>query len=199
LRPFSRSFSRRRRKDVIAAVLFVAPGFALFALVILYRSRALSRISLYHWAIAPGTPSAFIGLRATTRRHCTIRSSGGASSRWLLHGDDRVPAIVIGLAIAVLLDAHIRRGRFFRTLFYRPVVTSWVVVSLAFPYLFITDGGLFNLVSCTTQRMSPVHNNIDWLGQRWTAMIAISILGVWKGVGWSMIIFLPRCKGVPRN
>jgi len=61
LRPFSRSFSRRRRKDVLAAYLFLAPGFALFALVILYPIARAFQISLYHWAIAPGTPSEFIG------------------------------------------------------------------------------------------------------------------------------------------
>ncbi len=79
---------------------------------------------------------------------------------------------------------------FFRALFYLPVVTSWVVVSLLFRYLFITDGGLVNGV---------LHIHVDWLGQRWTAMLVLSILGIWKGVGWSMVIFLAALQGVPRE
>ena len=57
LRPFARSFSRRRRKDVIAAYLFLAPGFALFALVILYPIARAFQISLYEWSIVPGATS----------------------------------------------------------------------------------------------------------------------------------------------
>jgi multiple sugar transport system permease protein len=43
------------------------------------------------------------------------------------------------------------------------------------------------------------NHNVAWLAQRWTAMAAISILGVWKGIGWSMIIFLAALQGVPRE
>ena len=58
--------------------------------------------------------------------------------------------IVLGLVVAVLLDARMPARAVFRVLFYLPVVTSWVVVSLLFQYLFITDGGLVNW-SCTTR------------------------------------------------
>ena len=105
--------------------------------------------------------------------------------------------IVIGLAIAVLLDAHMPARTFFRTLFYLPVVTSWVVVSLLFRYLFLTDGGLFNWFLHDATHLT--NHNIDWLGQRWTAMTAVGILGIWKGVGWSMIIFLAALQGVPER
>ena len=29
-------------------------------------------------------------------------------------------------------------------------------------------------------------------------MVAISVLGIWKGIGWSMMIFLAALQGVPR-
>jgi multiple sugar transport system permease protein len=76
----------------------------------------------------------------------------------------------------------------FRALYYLPVVTSWVVVSLLFHYLFMTDGGLVNWA---------IGHRVDWLGGRWTALTAISLLGIWKGVGWSMVIFLAALQGVP--
>ena len=44
-----------------------------------------------------------------------------------------------------------------------------------------------------------VDHNVNWLGDRWPAMIAISLLGIWKGVGWSMLIFLAALTGVPRE
>jgi multiple sugar transport system permease protein len=44
-----------------------------------------------------------------------------------------------------------------------------------------------------------VGENVNWLGERWPALISISLLGIWKGVGWSMIIFLAALTGVPRE
>jgi multiple sugar transport system permease protein len=67
------------------------------------------------------------------------------------------------------------------------VVTSWVVVSLLFKYLF-ADRGLINFLLGT---------EVSWLSERWTAMVAICALGVWKGVGWSMMIFIAALQGVP--
>ena len=106
LRPFCRSFSRRRRKDVIAAYLFLAPGFALFALVILYPITRAFQISLYHWAIVPGTPSEFIGFGNYTKAlHDPVFWRGLVNSGFYMAFT--VPTqIVIGLAIAVLLDAQ---------------------------------------------------------------------------------------------
>jgi multiple sugar transport system permease protein len=101
------------------------------------------------------------------------------------------------MAVAILLDARMPARAFFRTLYYLPVVTSWVVVSLLFRYMFITEGGLVNWVLHDQTHLAS--HNIAWLSERWTAMAAISILGIWKGVGWSMVIFLAALQTVPKE
>jgi multiple sugar transport system permease protein len=196
-RPIRRVLSRRRRKDVLAAYLFLLPGYALFALVILYPIARAFQISLYHWSIAPGLPSEYIGFANYSKAfHDPIFWRGLVNTGFYMAVT--VPAqIAIGLAIAVLLDAKMPARAFFRTLFYLPVVTSWVVVSLLFRYLFLTDGGLVNWFLHDSTHLSG--HNVDWLGQRWTALIVISILGIWKGIGWSMVIFLAALQGVPRE
>jgi multiple sugar transport system permease protein len=197
LRPIDRALPRRRRKEVLSAYLFLAPGFALFALVILYPIARAFQISLYHWSIAPGLASQYVGFGNYSHElHDPIFWRGLVNTGFYMAVT--VPAqIVIGLAIAVLLDARMPARALYRTLFYLPVVTSWVVVSLLFRYLFLTDGGLVNWFLHDATHVSS--HNIDWLGQRWTAMSAIAILGVWKGIGWSMIIFLAALQGVPRE
>jgi multiple sugar transport system permease protein len=185
----------RRRREQAAPYLFLAPGFLLFALVILYPICRAFQISLYHWPIVPGAPSDYLGFGNYTRAfHDPIFWRGLVNTAFYMAVT--VPAqIVLGLAVAVLLDARMPGRGLFRTLYYLPVVTSWVVVSLLFRYLFITDGGLVNWLLHDVTHVSG--HNIDWLGQRWTALSVISILGVWKGVGWSMIIFLAALQGVP--
>ncbi len=41
--------------------------------------------------------------------------------------------------------------------------------------------------------------SIDWTAQTWTANGVIWLLSIWKGVGWSFIIFLAALDGVPRE
>ena len=41
--------------------------------------------------------------------------------------------------------------------------------------------------------------SIDWTAQTWTANGVIWILSIWKGVGWSFIIFLAALDGIPRQ
>jgi multiple sugar transport system permease protein len=198
LRPRARrATGARARKDALTAYLFLAPGFVLFAVVILYPIGRALQISLHEWAIAPGVPSEFVGVDNYTRAiHDPVFWRALVNTGFYMVVTVPVQ-IALGLTVAVLLDARMPARTFFRTLYYLPVITSWVVVSLLFRYLFLTDGGLVNWT--LTDGLHLTDQNISWLGGRWTALTVISILGIWKGIGWSMIIFLAALQGVPRE
>jgi multiple sugar transport system permease protein len=105
--------------------------------------------------------------------------------------------MILGLAVALLLDAPLRARAFFRTVYYIPVVTSWVVVSLIFTYLYNGQAGLINWV--LRDGLHLIDKNIYWLGEPWPAKLAIASLGIWKGVGWTMVIFLAGLQSIPTN
>ena len=180
---------------MVAAYLFLAPGFVLFALVILYPIARALQISLHEWAIVPGIASEFVGLRNYTRALDDPIFWRALVNTGFYMAVTVPVQIVLGLAAAVLLDARMPGRIFFRTLYYIPVITSWVVVSLLFRYLFITDGGLVNWT--LTDGIHLTDQNISWLGGRWTALAAVSILGIWKGIGWAMVVFLAGLGSVP--
>ena len=184
----------RRRRELVAPYLFLAPGFALFALVILYPIGRALQVSLYTWSIVPGTASTFIGLHNYGRElHDPIFWKGLENTAFYMAVT--VPAqIVLGLAVAVLLDGRMPGRTVFRVIYYLPVVTSWVVVSLLFRYLFATQG-VVNWVLHDGTHVTG--HDVDWLGNRWPALLVISLLGVWKGIGWSMVIFLAALQSVP--
>jgi multiple sugar transport system permease protein len=184
----------RRRHESLTAYAFLLPGFALFCLIVAYPLGRSFQISLYDWAVVPTQASRFIGLENYTR--------GLADSQfWLSMANAgvylliTVPGqLVIGLALAVLLDAKMPGRGLFRVLFYVPVVTSWVVVALVFKYLFNTDAGVVNWLLVEVFHVAD--SNIAWLQSRWPGLMAVSVLGVWKGVGWAMVIFLAALTGV---
>jgi multiple sugar transport system permease protein len=170
---------------------------ALFGLVMLYPIARAFQMSLYKWNILPGAASQFLGLHNYGRAlHDPVfwRALENSGAYMTV----TVPAqIVLGLLVALLLDARMPGRAVYRVLFYLPVITSWVVVSLLFRYLFDSDAGLVNWVLHDGTHV--VDHNVSWFGGRWSALGVIAILGVWKGVGWSMIIFLAALQGVSRE
>lgn len=186
----------RRRSATRAGIvpyLFIAPGFALFALTVLYPTFQAFQLSFFDWKLV-ASASKFIGLdnyvRAFQDDHFWLSLSNSGIYMVLTV----VPQIVIGLAIALLLARKSPTQPLFRVLFYLPVVTSWVVVSLLFRFLF-SDDGLINFTLGDFLHLTD--GSTPWLADRWTALLAICALGVWKGIGWSMMIFLAALQGVP--
>lgn len=106
---------------------------------------------------------------------------------------------MIGILIAVLINARfIKHKIFFRTVYYIPVITSWVVVSFLFKYLFSSGKyGLINYIFY--EKLHLLSQPINWLQNEWTAMLVIWLLGIWKGVGWVMVIYLAALQSIPKT
>jgi multiple sugar transport system permease protein len=187
---------RRRHRGSLTPLLFIAPGFVLFLLLVVYPICRAFQMSFYDWNIVAGATSHFTGWDNYVRAyhdpvfwHSLVNSAAYMAMTV-------PPQIVLGLGIALLLNNKAPGRAVFRVLFYLPVVSSWVVVSLLFQYLF-ADSGLVNWMLHDVVHVTS--GNTSWLSGRWTGMVAISALGVWKGVGWSMMIFLAALQGVSRE
>jgi multiple sugar transport system permease protein len=190
-----RSIGRRTRSG-LTGYLFLAPGFALFLLLIIYPMVRAFQMSFYDWNVVAGASSKFIGWQNYRMAYHDPVFWRGLQNSALYMAVTVPPQIVIGLLVATLLNNKAPGRALFRVLFYLPVVTSWVVVSLLFQYLF-ADSGLVNWMLHDVTHVTS--HNTSWLSGRWTGMAAISALGIWKGIGWSMMIFLAALQGVPKD
>ncbi|MEU6081679.1 sugar ABC transporter permease [Streptomyces sp. NPDC047108] len=186
----SRSVRRSGGAGRLVPYGFLLPAYGLFALAVLYPILITAQISLYKWSPLPGAVQTFVGLDNYTR-------ALGDEHFWLsmvnvaVYLLVTVPGqVVIGLFVALLLNRKLPGRAVFRVLFYLPVVTSWVVVSLLFRYLFTTDGGLVNWALGT---------DIAWLDNRWTALASLCALGIWKGIGWTAVILLAGLQGISED
>ena len=176
--------------------MFLLPGLALYVLWMLYPLGYEFYISFFDWKIMPGQTSEFVGLEnydkvlndrnfwvalENTARYTVITVAG---------------QMVLGLALAVLIDRVFTGQRLFRAIYYVPVVTSWVVVSFLFQFLFVSHpGGLVNYV--LVEVLHVLSEPVAWMSEPGTAWIIIYSLGIWKGVGWAMVIFLAALQGIP--
>lgn len=115
--------------------------------------------------------------------------------------------MVISLLLALLLNQKLRGMVFYRTAFFAPVVTSAVAVALAFRLLYQPDFGLVNVALRTLGILGPLNafltsahkDPLIWLGSKDWAMLAVILMSVWKGMGYTMVIFLAGLQGIPQH
>lgn len=104
--------------------------------------------------------------------------------------------MALGLLVALFINS-IRKFRiFFRVSYYLPVITSWVIASLVFKYVFNTEG-MLNYVLVNV--LGIFEQNVRWLDTRWSGMTVAMLLGIWKGIGWNMVVFLAALQTVPQE
>jgi len=153
-------------------------------------------LSFFNWHIFPGMSNPSVGWSnyIAIFHDPVVRTASFNSFLFIVI---TVPIqMAIGLFAAAVLTDRLPGSMFWRAAVYVPVVTSWVVVSWVFSYLFASQGGMMNaVVSFFTGHTV----SIDWTAQTWTANGVIWLLSIWKGVGWSFIIFLAALDGIPRQ
>lgn len=117
---------------------------------------------------------------------------GQVTINTLLYTIMTVPVgMALSLLLAVALDQPIRGRRFYRAAFFLPSITSMVVVAIVWQWIYNPEFGLLNyflsLFGIPAQK---------WLLNKSTALLSLAIVGVWKRLGYDMLIFLSGLQGI---
>jgi len=143
----------------------------------------------------PGEINKFVGL-ANYGRAFSDPIVGLSLRNTILYTVVTVPGqMILALFVALLLNTITKGKVFFRVVYYIPVVTSWVIVSLLFKYLFQSPKGIINYMLVNV--LHVIQEPIPWLRAASTAFIPILALGIWKGIGWTMVILLSALQTIP--
>ena len=100
----------------------------------------------------------------------------------------------LALLLAILVNGQGRAKNFFRTLYFVPVVTSIVVVSILWRFMYAPEGLVNNMLQMVT--LNAVQG-ADWLSNPSTAMPAIIFMSIWQAVGFHMVIWLAGLQTIP--
>ncbi len=106
-----------------------------------------------------------------------------------------VPTIVIlSFLIATGLNKETRLIMFLRVLYFLPMVTSSIAVSLVWKWIFHRDYGILNRI------MEFFHlPRQDWLGDPKLALLSVAIVGIWGGLSYNIILFLAGLQNIPKT
>ncbi len=99
--------------------------------------------------------------------------------------------IVLGLAVALLLNTRVAGLKYYRTIYYLPAVLSGVAVALLWRWIFSPSFGLVNSTLALIGIQGPA-----WLGDEKWALPSLIIMSLWH-VGGGMVVYLAGLQGVP--
>lgn len=100
---------------------------------------------------------------------------------------------VFGLALAIFLNHEFPGRNIVRTIVYLPVLISNLIMGYVMYFIFqYSHGALNDLIAIFG--FAPV----DWLSNKTSAVIIITLVNVWQFVGNSMIIFMAGLQGIPQ-
>jgi ABC-type sugar transport system permease subunit len=98
----------------------------------------------------------------------------------------------LGLLLALLFNSVSKFFGFMRAIIFMPHYISMVIVSMVFLWIFNGRYGLVNELM-SWAGLDP----IQWLTNTKTALWVLVLIGVWKGVGFTMIIFIAGLRSIP--
>jgi len=201
----------RRTREALSAGLYLLPAISVLLAFRIVPILLSVRMSLYDWRMAG--PVDFLGLA----NYAAVLKDPGfwrslLNTGWYIAFEVPV-TLFLSLLIALLLNQRIRGLGIYRTIYYLPVVTSIVAVSVVWKWLLNPERGLLNYI-------------ISWFGAggvRWlqdprglfeivsganlppalhgpsVALLSLVIMGVWKALGYNIVIFLAGLQNIPRT
>lgn len=104
-----------------------------------------------------------------------------------------VGSMALGLVIALILrTSWFKMKHIMRIIYFIPVVISMTVAALLWSWLYHSSFGLLN--KYLMYLGVPAQN---WLGNPVLVMPSLIIMGIWKGFGFNVIVFLAGLLSIP--
>ncbi|HEX5858583.1 MAG TPA: sugar ABC transporter permease [Microbacterium sp.] len=191
-----RRFRSIRGRETWAGLGMIAPAAVLLVLFLIIPVILAFALSFTNARLISPNPPRFVGADNFVRAFTDpvfLQSVGNTFVFALVV----VPVqAAFALLLAVLVNRTLRGVTIFRVIFFIPVVTSIVVVSILWKFMY-QENGLINSMINTLS--FGAWEGTDWLNNPSTALGAIIVLSIWQAVGFHMIIWLSGLQTIPEE
>ena len=185
-----RRFHRRTHLAMFCYIA-LAPVLALFFYVRIIPIAFSFILSFYRWnLISPRKPfvgwSNYIQLLSDDNFILALKNT-------TIYGFSTVLlSTLLALPLAVFLARNSRLSAFYQTIYFLPVITPLVPMSLAWKQIYDYNYGVLNYGLSLVGIPS-----VAWLTEPDIALWAIVIMGVWKQIGYSLVLFMVGIRNIP--
>ena len=185
---------------------FILPNVVVFTVFMLLPVFFAVYLSFNEWSILAQEPN-WVGLENyrdaftpfpwennwAALREPTVNTWWFALKNTVVYTIAVVPTQIYGgLTIALLLDTRIRGKKWFRAIYFLPVMVPGAVAGVMWRWHFSLPGVL-------NQIIAPLGLDHNWAGDPGTALFALIAIGIWIGIGFNMILFLAGLQNIPEE
>lgn len=183
-------------KDTTLALTLLFPVTFIMGFVILYPLVRGVYLSLLKYSLIDPTGPQFIGLANFARIVQDPVFLQALRNAFVFSGASVVSGFVLGLILALLLNANIKFQRFFRGVALVPWIVPYVVVGFLFLFMFNFEVGIINY---TLQSVGLVSSKVKWLADTRLSMIAVVVANTWNQTPFYMLMFLAGLQSIPSD
>lgn len=176
------------------AYVYIAPFFILFLIFSLFPIAAGFGLSFFRWDGMSAMH--FIGIENYSNLFKDILFWKAFSNTLVIGIVAHIPILLGGLILAYILNSKLVKGEnIFKTIYFMPMVTSSVAITIIFQQLFSNNYGLINYI----MNFFSI-KNINWLGGDGSLIkVAVITMFAWKWIGWNMVIYLAGMQGISHD
>ena len=177
-----------RNSEQLLGVGLLLPTIALIAAVVLYPMISTMWLAFFDESLLrPNEPTEFVGLDNFRRLVTDGDFWKIVLNSIVLTAGAVAGEVIIGMIIALAVNASYRGRGLFRTLNILP----WVIPSFvtAFVWIWLLHPQ-FGPVNAFLQLLHIINEPIAWLSNGTTAMISLIAVYVWKGLPWTFLVLL---------
>jgi len=187
-------FYKKRWSDLPTGFLFLLPSLLLFAVFNFYPMIAAVRLSLFKWDNL-SAPPAFSGFSNYIELFSNHRFWTSLRVTFIYTIVVTITSIGLGLIMAVALNHRwLFIKSFWRALCFLPTVTPTVAAAMVWILLFNPNFGYINTF------FGYLHiPRQTWLSNVNLALPTIMTLGIWRRVGFTMIVYLAALQAIPQE
>jgi ABC-type sugar transport system permease subunit len=188
-----KKFSMDKSKNVVAYT-YIAPFYILYAVFGLFPLAAGFFVSFFRWDGI--TAMRFLGLENYINLILDPLFHKALFNTIFIGIISHIPILLGGLVLAYILNSKlIQFKNIFKTIYFMPMVTSAVAVSIVFQNLFGYNFGLLNAVF---QFFGG--EPVNWLGGDGSLIkVTVIVMFAWKWIGWNMVIYLAGMQGISED
>lgn len=189
-----KTMKKSRKREAVLAYTMLAPAILLFVTFVLIPLASTFVISFFEWDML--TPPEFVGWQNFEAIWRDKRLRTVIINTLLLAAGAVILKIVIGLLLAVAV--HSIKSKFLtsvmESVFFFPIILPMAIVSIVWGMLLNTDMGVINGLLAFIGL-----GKVPWLTDPRFSLMTVTLLDVWKGVGFFFIIYLVALRNVPRD
>jgi len=174
---------------------FVSPALLLIGLLVAYPFGMALYLALSDAYI--GRPSQFVGLRNFVTLWDSDAFRQTFQNAFVFTGTAVTLKLVLGLALALLLNEQLWCKRLIRGAVLLPWVIPTALSTLGWWWMFNSLYSVVNWTGIHLGLLEPPGPN--WLGQRHYAMAAVITVNVWRGLPFFAITLLAGLVSIPRE